>query len=50
MRERVYTVYVGGLEVNDFYLTKVEAEHLAQSYLDDDYDDVEILNIDDDEG
>lgn len=33
----IYTVYVGGSEVNDYYLTKLEAENLAQDYLDDDY-------------
>lgn len=38
-----YTVYVGGTEVNDFYLTKPEAEHLASLYEEDGYDDVVIV-------
>lgn len=40
MSEKNWTVWVGGGEVNDFYLTKHEAETLAQIYKDDGYDDV----------
>lgn len=37
-----WTVWVGGIEVNDYYLTKEEAEDLAQEYEADGYDDVQI--------
>lgn len=40
-----YTVWVGGVEVNDYYLTKEEAENLAFEYEDDGYDDVIIEKI-----
>ena len=40
-----YTVWVGGTEVNDYYLTKEEAENLAFEYKDDGYDDVIIEKI-----
>ena len=43
--QNLYTVYVGGLEVNDYYMTKSEAENLASQY-DVDYDDVAIIQID----
>lgn len=45
----MYTVYVGGGEVNDRYLTKAEAEKLADAYREDGYDDVEIVEVDVDE-
>lgn len=38
----LYTVWVGGIEVNDYYLSYEEAEDLAQEYIDDGYDDVVI--------
>jgi hypothetical protein len=41
-----YTVWVGGVEVNDYYLeTKEEATDLAKVWLDEDYDDVQIEEI-----
>jgi hypothetical protein len=40
-----YTVWVGGVEVNDYYLTKEEAENLAFEYEDDGYDDVIVGKI-----
>lgn len=40
-----YSVWVGGLEVNDDYLTYEEAERLANIYLEDGYDDVQIEEI-----
>jgi hypothetical protein len=40
-----YTVWVGGVEVNDYYLTKQEADNLAFEYEDDGYDDVIIEKI-----
>jgi len=45
--EKEFTVWVGGTEVNDSYLTEVEAEALANEYLDDGYDDVIVENIND---
>jgi len=45
--QNLYIVYVGGLEVNDYYLSKEKAIELSDEYLDDGYDDVEIVNIDD---
>ena len=39
---KLFTVWVGGLEVNDFYITKAEAERLAEFYIDDGYNDVVI--------
>jgi hypothetical protein len=35
-----YSVWVGGVEVNDYKLTKHNAEALAQEFKDDGYDDV----------
>jgi hypothetical protein len=36
-----YTVWVGGVEVNDYYLDSLEdASLLADSYIDEGYDDV----------
>ena len=43
--EQVYSVWVGGVEVNDTLLTKAEAEDLANEYKADGYDDVIIENI-----
>ena len=40
-----YTVWVGGVEVNDHYLTKEEANNLAFEYKDDGHDDVIIEKI-----
>ena len=40
-----YTVWVGGTEVNDEYLTKEEAENLAFEYKDVGYEDVIIEKI-----
>lgn len=34
-----YVVWVGGVEVNDFYLSKEDAEDLRDEYLDEGYDD-----------
>lgn len=39
---KVFSVWVGGIEVNDSYLTYQEADSLAKEYLDQDYDDVQI--------
>jgi len=40
MKSKKYVVWCGGVEVNDYYLTKQDAEKLAQTYIDDGYDDV----------
>jgi hypothetical protein len=40
-----YSVWVGGSEVNDHYLTKEEADRLAQVYKQDGYTDVQIEEI-----
>lgn len=41
--QKGYTVWVGGVEVNDNYFTREEdARCLAQQYIDDGYDDVQI--------
>lgn len=41
---KVYTVWVGGTEVNDHLLTKEDAIILAKSYEDDGYTDIKIVN------
>lgn len=38
-----YSVWVGGIEVNDFYLSKKDAEKLKREYEQDGYDDVVII-------
>ena len=40
-----YTVWVGGFEVNDYYLNKSEAEQLEQAYVADGYTDVIIESV-----
>ena len=40
--EKCWTVWVGGVEVNDYTLTRAEAERLARRYEADGYDDVVI--------
>jgi len=42
LAEKRYTVWVGGVEVNDYLLTKEQAENLAFEYEQDGYDDVAI--------
>ena len=42
MSEKKFVVWVGGVEVNDNYLTKKQAEDLAFEYEEDGYDDVVI--------
>jgi hypothetical protein len=45
-KEKRFSVWVGGVEVNDYYLTEKEAKDLAFEYEDDDYDDVVIADND----
>jgi hypothetical protein len=40
-----YTVYVGGAEVNDYYLSKDEAWELADEWELDGYNDVEVAEV-----
>ena len=40
MKEKLFTVWVGGVEVNDYYLTLEKAEELAKEYEMNGYDDV----------
>jgi hypothetical protein len=40
-----WTVWVGGSEVNDYHLSKAEAEELAQAWIDKGYDEVVIEEI-----
>ena len=40
--EKCWSVWVGGGEVNDYPLTRMQAERLAQEYMTDGYDDVAI--------
>tara|TARA_Y100000310_G_scaffold209933_1_gene210546 strand:- start:261 stop:434 length:174 start_codon:yes stop_codon:yes gene_type:complete len=42
VKKEYYTVWVGGSEVNDYYLDRDGALRLAQLYIDDGYDDVNI--------
>jgi len=40
-----YTVWVGGVEVNDYLLPKEEAEELADEYRENGYDDVSVEKV-----
>jgi len=40
-----YTVWVGGSEMNDYYLSLSEAQTIAQQYITDGYDDVIIERV-----
>ena len=40
--KKSYTVWVGGIEVNDYYLSKSEAKKLSNHYKGEGYDDVVI--------
>jgi hypothetical protein len=41
-----YSVWVGGVEVNDHLLTIEEANKVAQQYIDNGYDDVQLTKYD----
>lgn len=43
--DRLYSVWVGGVEVNEYLLTKDEAEALAGEYEVDGYTDVVIEKV-----
>ena len=40
-----YVVWVGGAEVNDYLLTKKEAEEMYRRYKNGGYDDVQIEQV-----
>ena len=42
MTNNIYSIWVGGIEVNDVLLTKDEANDLANMYIEKGYDDVVI--------
>ena len=43
---KTYSVFVDGIEVNDYYLTFHEAKRLRDNYKDDGYDEVSIESTD----
>lgn len=45
MDEQLYSVYLDGLEANDYYLTHDEALKLKQELLDEGYTGVQIAKI-----
>lgn len=40
-----YTVWVGGVEVNDFYLLWTDAVAIASEYITDGYQDVQVQRV-----
>jgi hypothetical protein len=42
MSEPVYSVWVGGVEANDYYLTEEFAKQLADLFVQDGYVDVQV--------
>lgn len=45
MEQKIYTVWVGGIEVNNYLLTKEEADYLANEYRDVGHDDVVVESV-----
>ena len=45
MNEDRYTLWVDSSKVNNYYLTLIEAEELADEYIEDGYGDVQIEKI-----
>lgn len=45
MEEKLFTVWVGGLEINDHYLTEQEAHRLANLYRNLGYEDIVLDRI-----
>jgi hypothetical protein len=45
-KEKVYSVFIGGTEVNDYFLTYKQAMNLAFDYFNDDYpkEDIEVFD------
>ena len=44
-KSKLFTVWVGGVEINDYYLSKDNAYKLAQKYIDNGYDDVIVEEV-----
>lgn len=44
-RKRCWSVWVGGVEVNDYYLNNVEAKALAEKWQAKGYDDVQAMKM-----
>jgi hypothetical protein len=44
-----YTVFVGGVEVVDYYVDKEKAERIKEIWEEDGYDDVVIVEINEEE-
>ena len=43
---KLYSVLVGGTEVNDYYfINRSDAQELAQGFIDDHYDDVMVVEV-----
>lgn len=43
---KLYSVLVGGTEVNDYYfINQSDAQALAQGFIDDHYDDVMVVEV-----
>ena len=42
MKVKLFSVWVGGVEVNDYYLTLEQAEELVKVYEMDGYNDIQI--------
>lgn len=45
MSTQKYTVWVGGVEVNDFYLLWTEAVAIASEFISDGYQDVQVQRV-----
>lgn len=45
MSTQKYTVWVGGVEVNDFYLSWTEAVAIAGEFMSDGYQDVQVQRV-----
>jgi hypothetical protein len=45
MSTQKYTVWVGGIEVNDFYLLWTEAVAIASEFISDGYQDVQVQRV-----
>ena len=45
MSAQKYTVWVGGVEVNDFYLLWTEAVAIASEFISDGYQDVQVQRV-----
>ena len=44
-RKKIYSVWVGGVEVNDYHLNWIEGAQLALSYIGNGHDDAIIENL-----